>query len=164
MSSFTAAWTESNVWAAAPRVVGTEALNNDWLNGATRDSQESNTRSRPDGDSEVALDFDPVLVPSCELCHGIIKPDVVFFGDTVPVSRVNLVSTAVNTCDGLVVVGSSLAVHSALRHVRAACQNQIPVVILNVGQTRAETEGLNGILKLESPAGATLAQVADLLA
>lgn len=53
-------------------------------------------------------------------------------------------------------VGSSLAVHSAFRHVRAAYQQGIPVAILNVGETRAEVEGLE-VLKLEAPAGPTLA-------
>jgi NAD-dependent deacetylase sirtuin 4 len=57
-------------------------------------------------------------------------------------------------------VGSSLAVHSAYRHVRAACQQGIPVAILNVGETRPEVEGLD-VLKLEAPASATLAGVLD---
>ena len=52
-------------------------------------------------------------------------------------------------------VGSSLAVHSAFRHVRAACKQGTPVAILNVGETRAEVEGLN-VLKIEAPAGPTL--------
>ena len=64
--------------------------------------------------------------------------------------------------DGLLVVGSSLAVHSAFRHVREACRLGKPVAILNVGETRAEVEGLD-VLKLEAPAGPTLAGVLDQL-
>ena len=61
-------------------------------------------------------------------------------------------------------VGSSLAVHSAYRHVRAASQKGIPIAILNVGETRAEAEGLDGVTKLEAPAGDTLATCVDLFA
>jgi hypothetical protein len=68
------------------------------------------------------------------------------------------VRSAVDQADGLLVVGSSLAVHSAFRHVRAACQKGIPVAILNVGETRAEVEGLD-VVKFEAPAGPTLAGV-----
>ncbi|GKY95270.1 hypothetical protein MPSEU_000489200 [Mayamaea pseudoterrestris] len=138
-----------------------ESMNGDWLEQAKR--QVADGVMRPDGDAEVSLEFEQLKVPSCDRCNGFIKPDVVFFGDTVCSSRVALVSAAVDACDGLLVVGSSLAVHSAFRHCRSACQRGIPVAILNVGETRAETEGLPGILKLVSPAGPTLAAVADKL-
>ena len=91
-----------------------------------------------------------------------MKPDVVFFGDSVPRHRVTQVREAVRRADGLLVVGSSLAVHSAFRHVREACQLGIPVAILNVGETRAEVEGLN-VLKIEAPAGPTLAGLVQAL-
>lgn len=80
----------------------------------------------------------------------------IFCIQTVPKHRVAQVREAVSNADGLLVVGSSLAVHSAFRHVRAACQQGIPVAILNVGETRAEVEGLD-VLKIEAPAGPTLA-------
>ena len=64
---------------------------------------------------------------------------------------------AIKAADGVLVVGSSLAVHSAFRHVRLASGNGIPTAIVNVGETRAETEGLEHILKVEAPAGDTLA-------
>lgn len=80
-----------------------------------------------------------------------------FFGDSVPRPRVHLVEEAIKAADGLLVVGSSLAVHSAFRHVRLASGNGIPTAIVNVGETRAEIEGLENILKVEAPAGETLA-------
>lgn len=79
-----------------------------------------------------------------------------------PKHRVAQVRAAVQHADGLLVVGSSLAVHSAFRHVREACRRGIPVAILNVGETRAEVEGLD-VLKLEAPAGPTLTGVLDQL-
>jgi NAD-dependent deacetylase sirtuin 4 len=102
--------------------------------------------------------YDAVVIPPCTNCGGFVKPDVVFFGDSVPINRVKQCQTAVEHSDGLLVVGSSLAVHSAFKHVRAARQQGIPVCILNVGQTRAETEGLD-VLKIEAPIGTTLSAV-----
>jgi len=88
---------------------------------------------------------------------------VVFFGDTVPKYRVAICQEAVQQCDGILVVGSSLAVHSAFRHVRAATQAGISVAILNVGETRAEAEGLEHLLKIEAPIGDTLEKSVQLL-
>mmetsp|Transcript_12726 Transcript_12726/g.17026 ORF Transcript_12726/g.17026 Transcript_12726/m.17026 type:complete len:112 (-) Transcript_12726:1050-1385(-) len=72
---------------------------------------------------------------------GFLKPDVVFFGDSVPRHRVERCYGAVKASDGLLCIGSSLAVHSAFRFVRAAAEENIPICILNVGKTRAE-EGM----------------------
>jgi NAD+-dependent protein deacetylase sirtuin 4 len=82
---------------------------------------------------------------------------------SVPKSRVELCNAAIANADGLLVVGSSLAVHSAYRHVRAASKLGIPVCILNVGETRAEKDELPGVLKIEAPAGSTLREVAQRL-
>jgi NAD-dependent deacetylase sirtuin 4 len=135
-----------------------ETLNSDWLAQALQ--QTTHGDMRPDGDAAVQTEnYDPIQIPPCTSCGGFLKPDVVFFGDSVPVHRVEQCRSAVEHSDGLLVVGSSLAVHSAFKHVRAACQQGIPVCILNVGQTRAETEGLD-VLKIEAPIGSTLSAVA----
>jgi NAD-dependent deacetylase sirtuin 4 len=136
-----------------------EALNADWL----REQEEESAPLRPDGDANLKTDtFEAVQVPPCPQCgDGFLKPDVVFFGDSVPKHRVELCSAAVEACDGLLVVGSSLAVHSAFRHVRAASQMGKPICILNVGTTRAEDEGLEHVLKIEAPSGPTLAVVVE---
>jgi hypothetical protein len=94
-----------------------------------------------------------LLLPSHAHTHTHAK-----FTQSVPKHRVALIEAAVAQADGLLVVGSSLTVHSAYRHVRAACQQGIPVAILNVGETRPEVEGLD-VLKLEAPASATLTGV-----
>mmetsp|Transcript_13979 Transcript_13979/g.18225 ORF Transcript_13979/g.18225 Transcript_13979/m.18225 type:complete len:400 (+) Transcript_13979:53-1252(+) len=131
-----------------------ERINKDWLEAAIKATGKD--ALRPDGDAEVQTDsYEEILVPPCEQCGHFVKPDVVFFGDSVPKSRVRMIEAAVENCQGLLVVGSSLAVHSAFRHVRSACRLGIPVAVLNVGETRAEVEGLP-ILKIEAPAGATL--------
>lgn len=140
-----------------------EDANSEWLE-EQKDESEREDRSpknemRPDGDAELQQDTDysRIHLPSCPKCHaGFFKPDVVFFGDTVPTHRVAICQEAVESCSGILVVGTSLAVHSAYRHIRSASQKGIPVAILNVGETRAEAESLGGILKIEAPIGETL--------
>lgn len=134
-----------------------ESVNREWLKEAL-DGYEKSSDLRPDGDAKIREDiYDAVDVPNCQSCkEGFLKPDVVFFGDTVPKSRVRLFEEAVKAADGLLVVGTSLAVHSAYRHVKAASALGISTAIVNVGETRAEAEGLDHILKIEAPAGATL--------
>lgn len=143
-----------------------EARNKEWLHDALQLTNQD-TDMRADGDAVTAKDDYEVLdIPSCAYCRdGFLKPSVVFFGDTVPKNRVLRTQAAFDAADGILVVGSSLAVHSAFRHVRAASQNHnTPVLILNVGETRAEREGLDHLLKIEAPAGPTLASFANLLA
>jgi len=81
-------------------------------------------------------------VPGCTSCDGILKPDVVFFGENVPASRVERCYAAVDALvdnDGaLLVAGSSLTVMSGLRFVRRAARNGTPVVIVNRGTTRGD--------------------------
>lgn len=108
----------------------------------------------PDGDAElVDLDFGAFLVPGCPRCGGIVKPDVVFFGESVPPQRHAQVSAALEDVDALLVVGSSLMVQSGYRHAAAAARAGKPVAAVNLGRTRAD---LLFQLKLEAPAGATL--------
>ena len=95
---------------------------------------------RPDGD--VALEeTGGFVVPGCERCGGILKPDVVFFGENVPKERVERCYAAVDalaTGGALLVAGSSLTVMSGLRFVRRAARLDIPVVIVNRGPTRGD--------------------------
>jgi NAD-dependent deacetylase sirtuin 4 len=138
-----------------------ELMNHEWLAKAKEGYDES-TEMRPDGDAMVnQVDYDEVHVPNCPHCQtGFYKPDVVFFGDTVPKHRVAFCQSAVEAADGILVVGTSLAVHSAFRYVRAAVSKGTSVAILNVGETRAEAEGLDHLLKVEAPAGDTLSLLA----
>jgi NAD-dependent SIR2 family protein deacetylase len=98
-------------------------------------------QTRPDGDVDLddTADF---VVPGCASCGGVLKPDVVFFGENVPVQRVERCYAAVDdlaAVDGaLLVAGSSLTVMSGLRFVRRAARNGTPVVIVNRGATRGD--------------------------
>lgn len=131
-----------------------ETINSEWLNKASSAARLSDMRA--DGDAAVEMSYSEIQVPPCRRCgDGFFKPDVVFFGDSVPSHRVKLCQGAIENCDGLLVVGSSLAVHSAFRHVKTAHKQGIPIAVLNVGETRAEIEQLN-VLKIEAPAGPTL--------
>jgi NAD-dependent SIR2 family protein deacetylase len=97
----------------------------------------SGMRLLPDGD--VDLDAtDGFVVAGCESCGGVLKPDVVFFGDSVPVERVARCAELVDQAEALVVLGSSLQVFSGRRFVRQAHARGIPVVIVNRGRTRAD--------------------------
>jgi NAD-dependent SIR2 family protein deacetylase len=93
--------------------------------------------SRPDGD--VALeDTRGFEVPCCDVCGGVLKPDVVFFGENVPKPRVRRCLDAVESAEALLVAGSSLTVLSGFRFVRHAHKLAIPVVIVNRGVTRGD--------------------------
>ena len=94
--------------------------------------------TRPDGDVELANGFDGFTVPDCLACGGIVKPDVVFFGESVPRERVRAATDAVASAGALLVVGSSLMVFSGFRFVRQAVEIGRPVAIVNQGRTRAD--------------------------
>ena len=118
----------------------------------------SDENLRPDGDSDVnTLDFvdDLWQLPPCSVCgHDVLKPDVVFFGDNVPKGRVDTCLDHLAQADGLLCLGSSLAVFSAYRFVLAAHQSDIPICIVNYGKTRAdlliEQGGHPPVLKLDA--------------
>ena len=92
---------------------------------------------RPDGDAVVEKWRDFVLA-RCLECGGRLKPDVVFFGESVPRDRVEQAYALVEQADVLVVLGSSLTVMSGLRFVRHQAKRDQPVVIINRGETRGD--------------------------
>ena len=93
----------------------------------------------PDGDADLEdRDFATFQVPACDACGGMLKPDVVFFGENVPRARVDAAMERLAQADGMLVVGSSLMVYSGLRFVHAAVRAQIPVAAVNLGRTRAD--------------------------
>ena len=110
----------------------------------------------PDGD--VALEeTSGFVVVDCTSCGGVLKPDVVFFGENVPRPRVASCFELVSGSSALVVLGSSLTVMSGLRYVRHAASAGIPVVIVNQGATRGDSLAA---ATLDAPLGATLTAVA----
>ena len=109
----------------------------------------------PDGDADLdGLDFSGFQVPACPHCGGILKPDVVFFGESVPRDRVAAVQAHLAQADAVLVVGSSLMVYSGFRFVQAAANAGLPVAALNLGRTRADE--LIG-LKIAEPCADALA-------
>ena len=111
----------------------------------------------PDGDADLERsDFAHYSVPDCARCGGMLKPDVVFFGESVPRDRVDAVRQALAAADGLLVVGSSLMVYSGYRFVEEAVAAGKPVAVLNQGRTRADPVLT---LKVEAEVGVTLQEL-----
>lgn len=103
------------------------------------------TFTREVADVEIAPDADAALestqdfvVKDCPRCGGILKPNIVYFGENVPKDRVSAAYRVVDEGQALLVAGSSLAVMSGLRFVRYAAKHDIPVAIINQGATRGD--------------------------
>lgn len=92
----------------------------------------------PDGDAGIDMDFSRFKIANCLNCSGLLKPDVVYFGDTVPKERVAEARQALAESAGLLVVGSSLMVFSGYRFARQANEQGQPIGILTRGKTRAD--------------------------
>lgn len=93
----------------------------------------------PDGDADLEVDdLASMSVPDCEQCGGMMKPDVVFFGENVERTIVRYSMDALSEADALLVVGSSLMVYSGFRFCRDAQRREQPIVIINDGVTRAD--------------------------
>jgi NAD-dependent SIR2 family protein deacetylase len=91
----------------------------------------------PDGDAEVEVGKN-FRVPECGFCGSHYKPDVVFFGEQVPLSRVENAEGLLNSAEAVLVAGTSLTVNSGLRLVKRAQKRGIPIVIVNLGETKAD--------------------------
>ncbi len=117
--------------------------------------------SAPDGDADLeAQDFAQFDVPPCGQCGGVLKPDVVFFGESVPRERVATVRAALERSDAVLVAGSSLMVYSGYRFVEDAVAAAKPVLIVNLGRTRADALAT---LKVEYEVGAALLALVNAL-
>lgn len=96
-------------------------------------------RTAPDGDADLeGLDFSTFEVPPCTYCAGILKPDVVFFGESVPKERVEAAMHHLAQADAMLIVGSSLMVYSGYRFAQAAALAGKPIAAVNIGRTRAD--------------------------
>ena len=109
----------------------------------------------PDGDADLeAEDFSSFEIPACHHCGGLLKPDVVFFGENVPRDRVDAGMQALHDADAVLVVGSSLMVFSGYRFVHAAARIGKPIAAVNIGHTRADALLT---LKIQQPCAQALA-------
>jgi len=136
--------------------------NADWFETYhAQDARENSAAVKPDGDVELEdktyAEFKP---PYCQHCGGRLKPDVVFFGETIPAQTTQAVQSATEQHSGLLVIGSSLTVFSGFRIAREFHQRKLPFAIINQGVTRADALRP---LKLEHDACALLSTVAQRL-
>ena len=114
---------------------------------------------RPDGDA-VVEDWSSFVLADCLVCGGRLKPDVVFFGESVPKPRVQDAYDLVDRAEVLVVAGSSLTVMSGLRFVRHQWKHSRPTLIVNRGPTRGDEFAT---LKLDAGCSETLSILTRLL-
>jgi len=111
----------------------------DWLLNHNQALDSTPPKLAPDGDADlVYTDYSTIQVPHCRCCAGILKPNVVFFGDNVPKMRVEEACAWVDAADAMLIVGSSLMVYSSYRFVRRAYARSLPIVAINRGKTRAD--------------------------
>jgi NAD-dependent SIR2 family protein deacetylase len=115
----------------------------------------------PHGDAELdEAHIERFNVPACARCAGVLKPNVVFFGENVPKHRVEAAWKLYEEGDVLLVVGSSLAVYSGYRFVVRAARDQRPVALVNLGSSRGDR---HAAVVVNEPAGAVLNRLADAL-
>lgn len=127
------------------------------LRAANPDFEGEATRINPDGDVELAEEVvRGFALVACTVCAGVLKPDVVFFGENVPRPRVESCYRLVDEAKALLVLGSSLTVMSGLRFVRYAAKAGKPVLIVNQGQTRGDQYAT---VRVDLPLGPALTEL-----
>ncbi len=118
-------------------------------------------RFAPDGDADVPDDLVAAFrVAPCQVCGGVLKPEVVFFGENVPAAVYERARTLLEEAEALLVVGSSLTVRSGYRFVVQAKAEDKPVAIVNDGPTRADEDA---DVKVEGRLGVLLPRLAAIL-
>ena len=116
---------------------------------------------RPDGDVDLPeSDLDAFRTVDCDGCGGMLKPDVVFFGETVPADRVATCFALLEQASSLLVLGSSLTVMSGYRFVLRAAELGCPVAIVNAGTTRGDARAQ---VRVDAPLGVVLPAMAERL-
>ena len=131
------------------------------LRAANPDFEGEATSINPDGDVELPEDIVRTFtVVPCTVCGGVLKPDVVFFGENVPRSRVERCYTLIDTANAVLVLGSSLTVMSGFRFVRHAAKSGTPVLIVNQGLTRGDPYATH---RVNLPLGQALTEITQQL-
>lgn len=111
----------------------------------------------PDADAVVS-DTATFTIVDCLRCEGMLKPDIIYFGESVPKERVEQAYSLVDDADALLIAGSSLTVYSGFRFVRHAAARGIPVAIINRGRTRGDD---HATVKIDAGCSEMLALLAD---
>jgi NAD-dependent SIR2 family protein deacetylase len=142
--------------------VGDRAELDERLRAANPDFGPRVDEVNPDGDAELPDEvLDGFVMVDCPVCGGgPLKPDVVFFGETVPRDRVERCFGLLERSSGLLVVGSSLTVMSGYRFVLRAAKLGMPVAIVNQGPTRGDAKA--GV-RIDAPLGVALPGLVDRL-
>lgn len=124
-------------------------------------AHQNNIASAPDGDAELPTGLlESFVVPACDACNGIMKPQVVFFGENVPAAIVTEAWRVFEDGYVLLVVGSSLTVYSGRRFIDRASRDKVPIAIVNRGPTRADDVAA---VKVDDALGLVLPALADAL-
>ncbi len=135
------------------------ALNRGWAERLVPRAPGGGAEAAPDGDAELPDgDTESFRVPACDDCGGVLKPDVVFFGESVPRERVEDAWRLFREADALLVAGSSLTVYSGRRFVYRAQEENVPIAVVNLGPTRADEMAA---AKVEGRLGRLLPRLAD---
>ena len=113
-------------------------------------------RVAPDGDADVA-DVEGFVIPACTVCGGMLKPNVVFFGELVPTVKFTEATALMAGAEALIIAGSSLMVNSGIRLLEQARRRKLPIVVINRGITKGDGRAL---IKLEAGTSETLAGLA----
>jgi NAD-dependent SIR2 family protein deacetylase len=131
---------------------------------ARADIAERMARDNPWLDAPEGVELNPdgdVTVPSCSVCEGILKPEVVFFGEFVPVEKFEEARALVRTADAMLIAGSSLVVNSGIRLLDQASKRKMPIVIVNRGVTKGDPRAS---LKIDAGTSEVLVALRDRLA
>lgn len=137
-------------------------VNPGWVDRIAGGTRAGRPEPAPDGDAELEVDvYAAFVVPGCLGCDGVLKPDVVFFGENVPRPRVDEAFRLLDAADVLLVAGSSLTVYSGRRFVYGAVEREIPIGVLNLGPTRADEVAS---AKVEGRLGEIVPRLAEALA
>jgi NAD-dependent SIR2 family protein deacetylase len=127
---------------------------NPWLEALTE------AAINPDGDASPAA-YDDFITPDCTVCGGILKPDIVFFGEFIPVEKFSEGAALVSRAGALVVAGSSLVVNSGIRLIEIARRRRIPLVVINRGVTKGDKQAA---VKIDAGTSETLRSLQERLA
>ena len=109
----------------------------------------------PDGDVEFTQIAD-FVTPNCTVCGGIIKPDIVFFGEFIPTEKFAEASALVQSAEALLIVGSSLVVNTGIRLLDQATKRRMPIVIINRGLTKGDARAT---VKIDGGTSETLTEL-----